>query len=86
MCLLSNLPIVYNLPIFFLLFIYRKIAVITAAMTASSSATIFVFTRHCASRRAFFYADNPNYSYHSEPSVPIPELWIKKHALRFLAD
>ena len=34
----------------------RKIAAITAAMAASSSAALFV------SRRAFFYADNPNYS------------------------
>ena len=37
-----------------------------------------------ASRRAFFYADNPNYSLHSAPTIPIPKLWIKKRALSFI--
>ena len=38
-----------------------------------------------ASRRAFFYADNPNFSEHSVPTILIPELWIKQRALKLLA-
>ena len=39
-----------------------------------------------ASRRAFFYADNPNYSLHSVPTILIPELWIKKRALSYSGE
>ena len=64
----------------------RKIAAITAANWQPLCWPPYLLCNvySCqdrASRRAFFYADNPNYSYHSAPSILIPELWLKKRTL-----